>query len=363
MLLRRGHGAGIVQVWDLFIDESGNFDWGGGDEAVVGGVLVRRGIDRTADLAVRVALHQAMPFLPWPLHANRLNKVVCLPLLCAGRDDVDPAMRRRAEELIAWMARDLPDETWAARAAIADATYPSYENLAALEGWLARHTVQRDWWAVRTDAVFAWLVDFARRAGLPSTSGPPPIWCGVVAAEARRRAARMDHRYGGLLVAAVSRAVDLLVGQAPVRLWVHVGGRDYQPRRSLNRDLVVSLLGAGKADRAGVEVAVADVTWDGPTTDARLVFADFVCNRAWARLHEGAEDDLAPLLRDLTRGTGHRLQSGGRGRSHLTADGAPAAAWSARRADPAVARPVTDAADRPWAWQQVDTWWDEGEGA
>jgi hypothetical protein len=352
-----------VQVWDLFIDESGNFDWGGGDQAVVGGVLVRRGVGRTAHEALRAALREAMPYLPWPLHANRLNKVVCLPLLCAGRDDVAPAVRRRAEELIAWMARDLPDETREARAAVAKGAYPAYDDLSALEGWLAGRPAQRAWWLERAEAVFDWLIAFARRAGVPSASGPPPIWCGVVAAEARRRAARMDHRYGGLLVAAVSRAVDLLARQAPARLWVHVGGRDYQPQRALNRDLVVSLLGAAEVAREGVDVAVDDVSWDGPDTDARMVLADFLCNRTWARLHEGADDPLTPLLRDLTSTTGHRLQSGMRGRSHLAADGAPAAAWSARRADPAIARPVPDPDDRPWAWQQVDTWWDEGERA
>jgi hypothetical protein len=65
--------------WWLFVDESGNFA-DSNDDIVTVGLLLRGDVKGSSPAQLRSTLRAAVPDVPWPIHANRLNRPVLLAL-------------------------------------------------------------------------------------------------------------------------------------------------------------------------------------------------------------------------------------------------------------------------------------------
>ncbi len=354
-----------MQSWDLFIDESGDFattDDRAPDTVVVGGVLVRRHDPRMRGDGLRRSLKWTLPFLPWPLHANRINQVVVLPIACAGHAKVDADTRRDAEEVVAWWSRSHPAPLARARDAVARGEYPDYADARALRAALRKRTDTWLRWQQHSDQVFGLLVAVARDFGAVEAPEALAPWTAVVAGEVAPRSVEMGERYADLLVAAVQRAVDLLGLGPHAELTVHPGGRHVRPGAYLTPSLVRAWIAARVGAAAGVKTLIAHVDHaDGNRRlDARHVFADFVCNRAYHLLRSRpsrALDDYGAALEDRT---GHRVWTGTlRPRSHLAAGGEPFTWLKGARHGAGSPRLAPDG--QVWAWAQALTWW-PGEG-
>lgn len=349
-----------MQSWDLFIDESGDFGTTDGrtpDTVVVGGVLVRRHDPRMRGEGLRRSLKWTLPFLPWPLHANRINQVVVLPIACAGHPKVDADTRRDAEEVVAWWSRSHLAPLARARDAVARGEYPDYADARALRAALRKQTKTWLRWQHRSEQVFGLLVAVARDYGAVEAPDALAPWTAIVAGEVAPRSVEMGERYADLLVAAVQRAVDLLGLGPRAELTVHPGGRHVRPGAYLTPSLVRAWVAAGVIAPAGVSIVIAPVDHaDGNRRlDPRHVFADFVCNRAYQLLRGRPTTTLDEYAAGLEERTGHRVWTGTRRpRSHLAAGGAPFTWLSgARRGGGAPPQPPDE---RVWAWAQALTW-------
>jgi len=70
-------------VWQLFVDESGNFS-DASDDVVVAGVLARGDTPGLRSEELRSALEGACPGIPWPFHTCFLNAPAYLAICCAA---------------------------------------------------------------------------------------------------------------------------------------------------------------------------------------------------------------------------------------------------------------------------------------
>lgn len=285
------------ETWQLFVDESGDFD--ADAPTLVAGWLVR--IDDSSELRahLRRALDTAVPSLRYPQHANRAN-----------------LLATRALELARWRRRapGAPERPWEAAVSPAlarlraAATHPAvapaleridrggsmdYELLRRCSDWLsACHPTE----AARLRA----LADEERAAVFDTLAGLPSSEAFAIAAYDDGGEEAPSDRYLALLEAMLERVLALFRhADARVEVRAHVLVRDVQapdfhrPIRLRAADVVRAVRAAerfpllvpdaGQPDPR-VRIVPEVPSEFAPTAHPGLVFADWIANRALSEL-------------------------------------------------------------------------------
>jgi hypothetical protein len=369
------------------VDESGKFD----DEqdcAVVGGLLVSAEASAARPEALRLALQQAVPGFPWPLHAKLLNQASYVALasyLAAGgtgraADEPQPADSSeddRARHVAARMAEWDPAGVTACLDDLRTCREPLYSLLRKLTNRL-RMELPRDylWLDDRIHEAWARVGDLARSLADPGREheGRPGILL-VTAAETEVGDACQgtgqsaeDCRYFALfesLLGRVARVLDRLGGRHVVEL--HVANRGlFEPVLGVVAKLHIRHL-VQPAERAGESVAgrvrliPAVAACFDESVEGGLVLADFLVNYARRKLrHE--RNPLEAIEGRLAARFGLPVTSGEPRASHLAATGVAAAFLESTR-DPVVGQvqaPSWSGRRRRWACEQARQWAEVG---
>jgi hypothetical protein len=372
--------------WLLFVDESGNFNEPC-DRVLVAGLLLRVG-STWADLSSdRIAqqLREAMPGMPWPLHAAHQNipatfAVARYEQLCQeGRIHMElgpfDATVREAGEFF----HDDPecgDLFLDARDSFANGGLPERETLKSLDRQLKKKRFY----------VHQHLQDLSRDATadvLPLLRGLEPLnekltdAAVIVASEANRQPTGNEQkwryksrRWVALLEGVLERSFDLLsqIGGGH-RVVLRVAALNvYIPEvypRSRARPLdqnhlnwILRNVHSRGCERWNTVAGIVDsdpIHYFAPGTPGPLVLADFIANHVCARLN--AKKTLMELqaILHVTCGLDSLIQSGNPSLSHLAATGWPQDAINAARcSNERPARPPGQLAT--WATEQADVW-------
>ena len=173
-------------TWTFHIDESGDFD----DpcaRVVVAGLLIRSGLPGTSPAALRRAIGEAIPFIPWPPHTAHLNVPAYVCLCLAAKDLVSPGHWTRAvrvgRNVRTWLERDRTEETSETVDILASGRRPRYDTVVDLDRHLKR--TNRPLYFMANDVRAEVEITLDRVVYLPA----PPAWASATDHICRRSAA------------------------------------------------------------------------------------------------------------------------------------------------------------------------------
>ncbi|TNF24480.1 MAG: hypothetical protein EP329_24850 [Deltaproteobacteria bacterium] len=347
--------------WQLWVDESGDFDAEHGD-VVVAGLLVRADVAAVADRTLRRALQAAAPDCPWPLHATltrRLSMYVLWPVHAATRrgTKLDPLTRDALSVLEHYAEKPLAR----ALTALNKNREPSADVLDTLDLWLDEGAYSR---ALKERRATVRLAISRTLEAVGKSAGDDRIWS-VAAAEAVVGDAYgqpLDDRYLSLLACALYRTRNILL-QRPGHHIVRVlaSERGVHPRRGAEREPLrqrhvawASLAAAWSTDLtvtrgdASVELRPCR-TYKYEDAPSPFVVADWLAN---ACLYPCSTDwgirDLTGRLRDRLA-----LPCDVAGLATIAASGA---AWSRERAAERGAPLAALTDGKRWSREQATAW-------
>jgi hypothetical protein len=336
--------------WDLFIDESGSFDDLDSD-VVVGGLLVRAATHTTR--ALREALQQAAPGLPWPIHHRWLGQPAWMACLASLKPEAFPwqslqAPRHHLQSAWAALRSKRPGQTNAVEAALQAGRDDRelFQQVQALRVHIeqaapnAARQLAREQRAAIARAIAAvtateQVIVVAGETERADAAGAADRYLAVLEALLQRAAARVKRSVSARQTRAVVfvHVLGRLVHDPVLGKRTPLHFRHLQPLRGLPGPLV-------RLTGATVPEFDADV-------HPLLVAADFIANRSLGPA--GSHRSLPAVEQQIHKATGATVRDGDPPRSLLCATGG-----ALRLERGGVYTPT--AHTRPWAVEQAREW-------
>lgn len=346
-------GTPATVDWDLFVDESGNFE-DADDDATVCGLLVRAGLPGTRPPELRTSLQGVLPFLPWPFHARLYNRPAFLGIVAARDDESSKRWAEAGRHAVAWFEAHSPRELAAVIGALDGGKEPQHDDVVALDDALRRsdRALYRELRALRRH-VYAHFEAILTELAVLAGSDRDPAIALLATGEPRRDDGEGggDERYRGHLQCLLERAADVLRRRGGShRIWVHVLTR-YVHEPVLDRRVPMHIRHvaplAFAVSGGEVRVAVASVPRYDDAVHPALVLADRAANRARPVL--ARDQALAKVETALRQALKLPVRSGHPSVSHVAATGS-ASRYIAGEVD----RMPSDA--RRWTVDQAEEW-------
>lgn len=344
--------------WQLYIDESGDFD-AVEDRVVVVGVLLAGADHPSRQQELRDWLKSTFPSSPYPPHQRILNLAAGVAACVAREPARVPELQPAVDALDACPLRDDVRELRTTPVAtFRDA------KLRTVDNWMRSHA---------RGAYDLLKRHITQRRGVASRGFAKVIGEGgavVAAAEARPRASSQD-RYLDLLTVLIERVVLLLADGNSHRVVTVVGARDVTvPGRTapgrlaplvrcrLQREHVeqAAKTACSRLPQSSVSFAIAQPATYDSRCHPGLVLADLAANRVHGAIYQ-------ETFRDLSESLVGALGAPPLGRALAVSADLPSLAGSGRAADA-----IADVARNPsrnastagviprWAREQADAW-------
>lgn len=286
--------------WTLYVDESGHDDW-----LVVAGVLLRERESHELNRSLRAALAGVSPLSPWPLHGTDLRlsgmRLVWAARAGGSEDAAACALRAICQPLLEALAagvQQVPPPKWGAawQATLKTGAPPPREDVVAAEGWLRR--CQPRQMAVLDGAVRQETEQLRELLDAWSDRMQLIVAAGRITgnAEGELQGLQRDD-YVRVLQAMFERAVAMIGGEEPRRVWYRVATRGVQqrgvPRMELRHWQVGHVAAAARQGMPGVS-GLRLLPMDGierydANTVPGLVLADIAANAIRWPIKQGGD--------------------------------------------------------------------------
>lgn len=311
-----------VGIWNLFVDESGQFKHSR-DDVSFGGLMIQGDRASTSDRRIQRAIQRALPGLSWPLHTAHLNQPVFYACLLSQSDAVPADTRQTCRQACEWLSAAGYGLT-RARAALREGRLPSIDELKKMAKALSHEQRQL------SDELVTMMEDYhtrlrrvLRRFQTDLQGEMVALYAGEGAREAGAGAAS-DLRWLRMLEALMLRGRAWL-GRYPHghlhQVWVHCGTRHIdRPALGVSSPLTARDLQdlAARCSSAEVQFIMAPTLKNDPQAPAGFCIADWQANHSRRILRR---DRALPAIEDqLSARAGLSVRTGGEGgRSHITA--------------------------------------------
>lgn len=363
--------------WDLYIDESGDFD-SQEDDPLIAGILLPVGPPESNPAWQRKLLEDELPWIPWPIHTSEARNPV-MHVLWPHARDLDPAEQIRAFASDAAEALKKKEAEVLNRAVtrIRKQRAPDQEDVRKLRAVL-RHR-KEEWSALQHLA----RRSYERLKSAARAIGESPRSSIILVGEPQQADAwpmrKEDDRYLTMLPALLQRAADAIL-QSPGKHFVrvHVMVRHVVDPTLGSAASSVGEKGAPGLHQRHVTAAIRTALGesapklqrrssrvrfgagllgrnDDPNLRAGFVLADFAANALYR--HFPGDARLAETCRLVRRKTRQRVTYSEEPRHpHIAASGRPFQYLSFTRGETTRKPLPGDAAMRPWAIEQANEW-------